>query len=610
MANFAITSTVFTGQTLNAAETGFVASGGTIYASTGSAVVMNASSHLTILGDVVASLGRAISLNPVGTFYDISIGQAASVMSSAANAPAIGGAFSGSVGLRNDGLISGSSAISLVGATVSAQFELQNTGRIETTSFLATAAISVNSSGIFASYINNSGTISFLGGGSAILLSGIQKFIMNNSGTIEAPSAGALAITANSGLLLHNTGEILGGISIAGATSNITNSGTLDGNISLSAFDDHVVNTGTILGSINLSTGNNTFVNRGGVVTGTVSTGNGNDTFDLDTNKILILDFGGFDQVFASCDFKLGVGIEELQLTGPVGLVGIGNLGDNILISDVGNDSLRGGSGDDDLQGSDGDNRLQGGLGSDTLFGGSDNDALFGGAGDDLLVATLGSDTYDGGLGQDLLDFRSIVGGVKANLTTGVVSFEGGGAVGVTGLEDLFGTGTDDVLVGSTSDNVIQAFGGNDTLTGGGGNDMLSGNSGNDQVFGGNGNDSLTGGDGSDLLSGGAGADFFVYVSPSESDGSVTFDTITDFTQGSDVIDLSVIDADLATLGDQDFTFIGTSAFSGSAAQVRAVQDPVNLITTIEVRLAGAASDSMVIVLTGDVALTAADFIL
>jgi Ca2+-binding RTX toxin-like protein len=70
------------------------------------------------------------------------------------------------------------------------------------------------------------------------------------------------------------------------------------------------------------------------------------------------------------------------------------------------------------------------------------------------------------------------------------------------------------------------------TLLGGGNRDVLFGFAGADTLNGMGGNDYLDGGKGNDMLTGGAGADRFVFVT---GDGN---DTITDFTHGSDVIDL------------------------------------------------------------------------
>ncbi|MDB5694039.1 MAG: tandem-95 repeat protein [Alphaproteobacteria bacterium] len=66
---------------------------------------------------------------------------------------------------------------------------------------------------------------------------------------------------------------------------------------------------------------------------------------------------------------------------------------------------------------------------------------------------------------------------------------------------------------------------------------VLLGGDGDDVLTGGGGADVIAGGAGADMLAGGAGADRFVYMSAGESTGS-HYDTILDFSFGSDVIDL------------------------------------------------------------------------
>ena len=68
------------------------------------------------------------------------------------------------------------------------------------------------------------------------------------------------------------------------------------------------------------------------------------------------------------------------------------------------------------------------------------------------------------------------------------------------------------------------------------------------------------GGLGVDTLTGGAGADIFQFKSIAHSGVGVGRDIVTDFEQGSDLIDLSSIYAT---------TFIGTAAFSRQAGEVR-----------------------------------------
>jgi Ca2+-binding RTX toxin-like protein len=97
---------------------------------------------------------------------------------------------------------------------------------------------------------------------------------------------------------------------------------------------------------------------------------------------------------------------------------------------------------------------------------------------------------------------------------------------------------------------------------------ILFGSGGNDVITGGDGADLIVGGGGQDSLTGGAGADTFRYGSGSDSPAGAT-DLIADFLTGSDKVDLSRIDANTLLAGDQAFTWIGASAFSGTAGQLR-----------------------------------------
>jgi Ca2+-binding RTX toxin-like protein len=113
------------------------------------------------------------------------------------------------------------------------------------------------------------------------------------------------------------------------------------------------------------------------------------------------------------------------------------------------------------------------------------------------------------------------------------------------------------------------------TIYAGSGSDTLIGGERADEIWGGGGADRITGGLGADFLRGGEGDDVFDYNSVAES-GAASRDLILDFTSGSDRIDLSGIDANSLTDGDQAFSFIGSGAFTGSGAasagQLRAYQ--------------------------------------
>jgi Ca2+-binding RTX toxin-like protein len=110
---------------------------------------------------------------------------------------------------------------------------------------------------------------------------------------------------------------------------------------------------------------------------------------------------------------------------------------------------------------------------------------------------------------------------------------------------------------------------GNDILLGYDGHDVMAGGSGKDQLNGGSGSDRLVGGLGRDFLTGGDGADVFDFNRTSESSTLSGFDRINDFRRGQDRIDLSSIDADPGTTGNQAFAFIGNHAFSGVGGQLR-----------------------------------------
>jgi Ca2+-binding RTX toxin-like protein len=167
----------------------------------------------------------------------------------------------------------------------------------------------------------------------------------------------------------------------------------------------------------------------------------------------------------------------------------------------------------DSLTGNNGNNTLTGGDGDDALFGGGGNDALFGGLGNDTLVGGSGSDVIDGGTGIDVADYSASLSAVNVNLATGAGS--GGDAAGdtLTGVENLLGSASADVLTGNTANNV---------LTGGGGNDSL---------FGGTGDDTLAGGAGADVLNGGEGMDYLDY---SASGAAVSINLANNTASGGD----------------------------------------------------------------------------
>jgi len=110
----------------------------------------------------------------------------------------------------------------------------------------------------------------------------------------------------------------------------------------------------------------------------------------------------------------------------------------------------------------------------------------------------------------------------------------------------------------------------NNRLTGNAGINSLNGGVGNDILVGGAGADTLIGGAGKDDMTGGLNNDRFDFNAISESVVGANRDVIRDFNRAqADRIDLITIDARSNVAGDQAFTFIAGSAFSGTSGQLR-----------------------------------------
>ena len=188
----------------------------------------------------------------------------------------------------------------------------------------------------------------------------------------------------------------------------------------------------------------------------------------------------------------------------------IGNLGDDRLYGGAGDDELRGSAGSDSLSGEAGADDLYGDEGADELHGGVDGDQLFGGVGadslhgdegddelqggdgDDWLHGNSGADRLDGGAGIDWASYFGSNTGVEVNLAAGTA--ERGHAEGdaLTAIENLAGSGHDDVLRGDGGANELHGLAGADELYGEADNDVLQGGAGADRLEGGPGVDTAS----------------------------------------------------------------------------------------------------------------------
>lgn len=267
--------------------------------------------------------------------------------------------------------------------------------------------------------------------------------------------------------------------------------------------------------------------------------GTGTDTLDYSTSNDVInvnLTAG------TSTSTTAGVIPTPTVLSGTDTISGIENVtgssANNTLTGDANNNVLSGNGGNDTLTGFSGDDSLSGGNGDDTFTVG-------------VVVGTTGSngnDTYDGGAGSDSINFTSTAEtvAIHVDLTNSGLQLVSStqGTDKFVGIENITATSFNDTVIGNDGANHT-FFGqlGNDSLVGGNGTDSLNGGKGIDTILAGAGNDTLAGAFDNDTLTGDVGSDHFVFsvaLGATGTAGTVAgVDTITDFTSGSDVIDLS-----------------------------------------------------------------------
>lgn len=255
----------------------------------------------------------------------------------------------------------------------------------------------------------------------------------------------------------------------------------------------------------------------GGAGADTLLGGDGNDVYVVGADDEVTeqeTSAGGVDLIKSSVSYLLGLGQENLTLTGSDNLNGSGNTGVNIVNGNAGNNQLHG------EQGTVADGKV------DTLIGDAGNDEYFlnlaqvvSGAAATVKLEDAIIEKANGG-NADSLTIDGVF--VDANVSTvKLADF----------VENLYFANTLTTklnAIGNAQDNYIEAnkaansvdgglgnddIRGNegaDTLSGGAGKDQLVGGADNDSLIGGVGDDTLLGGDGADNLSGGDGNDDFV----------------------------------------------------------------------------------------------------
>jgi Ca2+-binding RTX toxin-like protein len=411
---------------------------------------------------------------------------------------------------------------------------------------------------------------------------------------------------------------------------------------------------------------------NGGAGADTLAGGLGNDSYYVDNAGDVIVEAagGGTDTVYSTAAaYTLAAEVEygRIAATGTASLTG--NALANMLYAGAGNNVLKGEGGTDTVSYADATAAVNvslavttaqatGGSGTDTLAGienlvGSKyNDRLTGDALNNSLNGGTGADTMAGGDGSDVyyvddagdqvVETNAASAGGVDTVNSYVAAYtlaanvENGRILSATD-SSLSGNSLNNMLYAGAGNNVMDGGAGIDTLsyvyaasgvkvslattaaqaTGGSGTDTVSGfenligSSFNDTLTGNSGNNKFVGGAGKDIFVGNGGNDVFDFDNVGESGiTSVTRDVIKDFLVG-DKIDLASIDAIATTTANDAFAFIGKSAFSttNASGQLRFAYDSGTNSTIVYGSTDADTDAEFSIELTGNIALTAADFL-
>jgi Ca2+-binding RTX toxin-like protein len=208
----------------------------------------------------------------------------------------------------------------------------------------------------------------------------------------------------------------------------------------------------------------------GGTGKDTLIGGAGNDTYTYEDQDYIVEESvgGGTDEVRSANDIDLSAiqNIENIVLTGSLGIGATGNSSDNSIVGNTASNPLSGAGGDDTLLGLDGDDILSAGDGKNSLVGGSGNDTY-------IIEATENS---DGSVTiQDILVEEANGGADEIRVAADVdlsqlPDFENVRLTG-SGNFNVIGNASNNTIVGNTGDNILDGGLGGDDLRGGIGDD-------------------------------------------------------------------------------------------------------------------------------------------
>jgi Ca2+-binding RTX toxin-like protein len=174
----------------------------------------------------------------------------------------------------------------------------------------------------------------------------------------------------------------------------------------------HIVVNAYAGNDVIIVTGNVGAVVDGGLGNDAIFTGSGNDTvIDLSGHNVIATD-GGNDVITTGSGIDListGSG-NDTVMAGPGFDVVLGGDGNDRIYGEAGSDVIDGGSGDDDIDGGDAADILIGGDGNDVILGRAGNDDITGSAGHDVLVGGFGADRIVGSSGNDILIAGELTG--------------------------------------------------------------------------------------------------------------------------------------------------------------------------------------------------------
>lgn len=379
---------------------------------------------------------------------------------------------------------------------------------------------------------------------------GVTASLADGSASVAMTGVEGLKVTAGTG----------GATMQGGGAADVLHGGSDGVDVIDGAGGDDTIGGGGLADSLTGGDGDDSIF--GGLGDDTLSGGQGMDRYGVaggvtsgETGP-LVIDMSGFDIHGGSHvidDMQGGhdtiSGFEAVAIhTSPSQDHAIGSAGDDLIYDSLGFDLLEGGAGDDVIY-----------QASDYLGGGSDFDLR---------------DTMDGGKGIDTLSFETAFASegaqgwlfdLKAGTVTGALT----DVDTISGFEHVIGSKAFDTILGAA---------GGETLEGGLGDDVIQGRG------------------GADVLSGGEDADTFVYAALSDS-GAGGRDLITDLAK-EDVIDLSLLDADTTTAGDQAFHLV--ASFGHHAGELTLTYDHVARTTLLAADVDGDGVADFSVTLAGD----------